>query len=69
MNLADLWRSYLMSLNIREVLVETDLPAPIQAKRQAERRRTLERAKDPHTLNLPDRVARLEVILGLDQPT
>lgn len=50
----------------REIRTVTDLPEPKRSEVLADEARRVERLKNPNTLSLPERVARIEKILGID---
>ncbi|GEM_PF-3951222 len=49
---------------VREVRSEKDLPAQAQQRYAQQRQKDQERSKDPKSLTLEERVARLEKLLG-----
>lgn len=51
---------------IREVLTESELPPEAQQRRQRARLHRQEYAKHPAELTLPERVKRLEILLGVE---
>ncbi len=53
-----------LAFAVREIRSEKDLPAPTQQRYAQQRQKDQERSRDPKTLTLEERVARLEKLLG-----